>query len=389
MLLARDAEGYANLCRLLSELHCRGDFDLAAALAHYRRGLTILSDQAELLAPLRRREREHLYVELSPGHQLHRALALARELGLPPVATSRALLLEPEDFKLHRVLRAIALNTKLSRLTPADTARDTDLLLPPDKLAEFFPHCPQALGNSLEIAAACRSDWDFSATIFPAFAGLSHAAAYAQLAERARHGALWRYGAIDQRVEARLEKELAIIRAKGFADYFLVVEEIARQSPRTCGRGSAAASLVAYCLGITHVDPLAHNLFFERFLHAGRSDPPDIDIDFPWDERDAVLDFAFARYGAQRAAMVANQIGFKGRSALREVAKVFGLPDAEIKRLTERISGYWKAEQTAGAVVAIPSSPGRNSARTGRRSCALPSVSAPSCATCRCTAAGW
>ena len=354
VLLARDAEGYANLCRLLSELHCRGDFDLAAALAHYRRGLTILSDQAELLAPLRRRGREHLYVELSPGHQLHRALALARELGLPPVATSRALLLEPGDFELHRVLRAIALGTKLSRLSPADTARDTDLLLPPEKLAEFFPHCPQALENSRRIAQECRSDWDFSATVFPAFAGLAQDQAYARLEERAREGARWRYGVIDARVAARLQKELAIIRAKGFADYFLVVEEIAKQSPRTCGRGSAAASLVAYCLGITHVDPLKHNLFFERFLHAGRSDPPDIDIDFPWDERDAVLDFAFARYGAQRAAMVANQIGFKGRSALREVAKVFGLPDAEIKPLTERISGYWKAEQTAGAVAGHP-----------------------------------
>jgi DNA-directed DNA polymerase III PolC len=354
VLLARDAEGYANLCRLLSELHCRSDFDLAAALAHYRRGLTILTDQAELLAPLRRRGREHLYVELSPGYQLHRALALARELGLPPVATTRALLLAPDDFELHRVLRAIALNTKLSRLTDADTARDTDLLLAPEKLAEFFPHCPQALENSRKIAQECRSDWDFSATIFPAFRGLSQEAAYAQLEERARRGAKWRYGAIDGQVEERLQKELAIIGAKGFADYFLVVEEIARQSPRTCGRGSAAASLVAYCLGITHVDPLKHNLFFERFLHAGRSDPPDIDIDFPWDERDAVLDFAFSRYGAQRAAMVANQIGFKGRSALREVAKVYGLPDGEIKLLTERISGYWKAEQTAGAVTGHP-----------------------------------
>ncbi len=354
VLLARDAEGYANLCRLLSELHCREDFALAGALAQYRRGLTILADQAELLAPLRRQGRAHLYVELSPGHQLHRALALARELGLPPVATSRALLLEPGDFELHRVLRAIALNTKLSRLGEADTARAGDLLLPPEKLAEFFPHCPQALENSRKIAAACRSDWDFSATIFPAFAGLSQDEAYARLEERARVGAKWRYGAIDERVKARLAKELTIIRAKGFADYFLVVEEIAAQSPRTCGRGSAAASLVAYCLGITHVDPIRHNLFFERFLHAGRSDPPDIDIDFPWDERDAVLDFAFARYGTRRAAMVANQIGFKGRSALREVAKVYGLPDAEIKLLTERISGYWKAEQTAGAVVSHP-----------------------------------
>jgi len=155
-------------------------------------------------------------------------------------------------------------------------------------------------------------------------------------------------------VEERLQKELTIIRDKGFAHYFLVVEEIARQSPRTCGRGSAAASLVAYCLGITHVDPIRHNLFFERFLNPGRIDPPDIDIDFPWDERDAVLDFAFARYGARRAAMVANQVGFRGRAALREVAKVFGLPAAEIKAMTSRISGYWKADRTADAVARHP-----------------------------------
>ncbi len=174
--------------------------------------------------------------------------------------------------------------------------------------------------------------------------------AFAELERRAREGAVWRYGKIDETVEARLQKELAIIRDKGFAHYFLVVEEIAKQSERTCGRGSAAASLVAYCLGITHVDPIRHNLFFERFLNEGRTDPPDIDIDFPWDERDAILDFAFARYGAKRAAMVANQVGFKGRAALREVAKVYGLPEAEIKEVTERISGFWKADSTAGAV---------------------------------------
>ena len=215
VLLARDAEGYANLCRLLSELHCRDDFDLAAALQQYRRGLTILADQPEVLAPLRRQGDEHLYVELSPGHQLHRALACARELGLPPVATSRALLLEPDDFELHRVLRAIALGTKLSRLAATDTAREGDLLLAPAKLAEFFPHCPQALENSRRIAAECRSDWDFSATIFPAFRGLGQEQAYARLEERARRGARWRYGASDGRVEERLRKELAIIRAKG------------------------------------------------------------------------------------------------------------------------------------------------------------------------------
>jgi error-prone DNA polymerase len=354
VLLAQDAAGYANLCRLLSDLHCRPDFDLPGRLAEHRQGLFVLTDDPAVLGPLLRHSREGLYVELSPGHQLHRALALSRELRLPPVATSRALLLEPEDFELHRVLRAIALNTKLSRLRPEETTNEGDQLLSPDRLADLFPHCPEALENAARIASACKTDWDFSATIFPAFRDMAGVQAFAELERRAHEGAVWRFGRIDDRVHERLQKELAIIRDKGFADYFLVVEEIARQSPRTCGRGSAAASLVAYCLGITHVDPIRHNLFFERFLNEGRVDPPDIDIDFPWDERDAVLAFAFARYGAGRAAMVANQVGFKGRSALREVAKVYGMPDGEIKAVTERISGYWQAEQTAGAVESHP-----------------------------------
>jgi len=354
LLLARNAVGYANLSRLLSDLHCRKGFDLVHALAEYRHGLAVVSDDARLLSALKRVSEEALFVELSPGHSLHRALALSRELRLPPVATARTVFLERRDFHLHRVLRAIHLNTKLSRLSPEETACDADLLYAPAQMAEFFPHCPEALTNSLRVAELCRHDWDFSSTIFPAFRDFADDSAFAELERRSREGALRRYGRIDEQVEARLSKELSIIRDKGFAHYFLVVEEIAKQSQRTCGRGSAAASLVAYCLGITHVDPIRHNLFFERFLNEGRSDPPDIDIDFPWDERDAILDFAFARYGARRAAMVANHVGFKGRSALREVAKVYGLPDYEIKEMTERISGFWKAEQSAAAVAGHP-----------------------------------
>jgi len=354
VLLACDEEGYANISRLLSDLHCKKQFDLIQALSEYRRGIVVVSDDARLLSTLKRVSDEALFVELSPGHGLHRALALARDMGLPPVATCRALLFEKQDFHLHRVLRAIHLNTKLSRLAPEQAATDSDLLHTAEKIAEFFPHCPEALDNTARIAALCRNDWDFSSTIFPAFRDLGTDAAFETLQQRSRHGAIWRYGGIDSIVEARLNKELSIIRDKGFSHYFLVVEEISKQSERTCGRGSAAASLVAYCLGITHVDPIKHNLFFERFLNEGRTDPPDIDMDFPWDERDAILDFAFARYGAKRAAMVANHVGFKGRSALREVAKVYGLPDYEIKDMTERISGFWRAEQSAAAVAGHP-----------------------------------
>ncbi|KXK00105.1 MAG: DNA polymerase III subunit alpha, partial [Nitrospira sp. OLB3] len=143
-------------------------------------------------------------------------------------------------------------------------------------------------------------------------------------------GARWRYGKLSTRVTQRIDTELAVIRDKGYAHYFLIVDEIVRQAPRTCGRGSAAASIVSYCLGITHVDPIRHHLMFERFLNPGRHDPPDIDLDFPWDERPKILEWVFTHYGHKQAAMVANQNTLACRAALRELAKVYGLPAGEI-----------------------------------------------------------
>ena len=133
-------------------------------------------------------------------------------------------------------------------------------------------------------------------------------------------------GTLSSAVSARIEHELAVIRDKGYADYFLVVEEIVGHAPRTCGRGSAAASIVSYCLGITHVDPIRHHLLFERFLNPGRHDPPDIDIDFPWDERDAILDWVFAQYGDGRRQWSPTRTHSAIRAAIRETAKVYGLP---------------------------------------------------------------
>ncbi len=350
VLLARDLTGYGNLCRLLSDLHCREDFDLPSSLASYRDGLCVLTDDPGVLRPLKQISPEDLFVELSPGHQMHRALALSRDTGLSPVATTRALLLDPADHDLHRVLRAIHLNTRLSRLTPLETAGERDLLLDPVRIADYFPHCPEALENTVMVSDRCRTDWGYSGFIFPSFNGMVDAKAYETLRQKALDGALWRYGRITRELQERFDKELTLIRDKGFAHYFLVVEELAKRSDRTCGRGSAAASLVAYCLGITHVDPVKYNLFFERFLNEGRLDPPDIDVDFPWDERDEILDFAFARYGSRRTAMVANQVSFRARGAVREVAKVFGVPAADIKAFTRRLSGFGRATKAGDRV---------------------------------------
>ena len=179
--------------------------------------------------------------------------------------------------------------------------------------------------------------------VFPAYRGLGDEESFFLLRSLCAEGARRRYGerALEgaragasseagSRLRARLERELRIIRDKGFSAYFLVVRDIVARCPRTCGRGSAASSLVSYLLGLTHVDPLEHDLFFERFLNEGRKDPPDIDIDFPWDERPAVLASVFSDY-AGRAAMVADHCGFSGRGSLRESALALGMGEDDVR----------------------------------------------------------
>lgn len=338
VLLAKTPGGYANLCRLLSERHCNPSFDFLTSVSRYRDGLIILTDDEAALIAWAKDSRQDLYVELTPGPAMHDTLLFSRRIDLPPVATNRVYFSGANDFATHRLLRAIALNRTLSRLPKEACCTPRQWLMPPVLMADQFPHIPNALENSVRIAEACHSDWRFSETIFPAFRRLSDEEAFRTLKEKTYAGAQDRYGAITQEVRDRIEKELAIIRGKRFAHYFLVVEEIVTASKQTtCGRGSVAASIVSYCLNITHVDPIKHKLFFERFLNPGRKDPPDIDIDFAWDERDGILEWVFKQYGEHQAAMVANQNSLGFRAAIREVAKVYGMPAEEIGRMSSRV----------------------------------------------------
>ncbi|HJT20100.1 MAG TPA: DNA polymerase III subunit alpha [Nitrospira sp.] len=330
VLLARTPIGYANLCRILSARHCDEAFDFIGTVARHRTGLVILSDDPTALTAWGEDSRADLYVELSPGSAMHEAVMFSRERRLPPVATTRALFLRPADYQAHRLLRAIAENTTLSRLSVDQCGVSSQWLMPETTLARYVPNVPEALTNTCRIARECYTEWDFKETIFPSFRQLSAGAAFETLRRKTYEGARWRYGKVSQDVKQRIERELTVIRDKGYAEYFLVVDEIVRQAPRTCGRGSAAASIVSYCLGITHIDPIRHNLMFERFLNPGRHDPPDIDIDFPWDERPKILEWVFTHYGQHHAAMVANQNTLATRAALREIAKVYGIPAREI-----------------------------------------------------------
>jgi error-prone DNA polymerase len=342
VILARNREGYRTLCRLLTRRHLEPGFSLSRALQADREHILVLSDQVPLLGALGRQNgTEQLYVELNDPVAETALLKFARASGIPVVATNDVHFVDPADFPLHRLLRAIDLNTSLSRIPKEELAGEDRWLKPPEVMARRYPHLRQALENSLRIAEACSADLGIGTPAFPAFETPDGSDSFEYLREECYRGAERRYGELSESVVKRLERELAIIRDKGFAPYFLVVRDIVQQSARTCGRGSAAASLVSYCLGITHVEPITHNLFFERFLNEGRTDPPDIDVDFPWDERDGILEYVFSKYGAERTAMISNHVGFRARAAVREVAKVYGLPEAEIKSVTERMGYYW------------------------------------------------
>ncbi|HDQ00080.1 MAG TPA: DNA polymerase III subunit alpha [bacterium] len=346
LLLVESRKGYGNLCRIISHRHQDTNFSLSEELIRYQEGLIVLTEHISLLNSLRSNLPENnLFVEVLPGPRRLSLLNYARKSAIPPVATNNVHFINPEDFALHRLLRAIDCNVALSRLAPAELASPDSWLKTAAQMAGAFPDCPAALSNTREIADRCLSNLDLGDPVFPTFSGTDNGSAFELLKQRCYQGARKRYGAVSEAVKKRLEYELQIIRDKGFAPYFLVVQDIVQQSRRTCGRGSAAASIVSYCLEITHVDPIAHNLFFERFLNSGRKDPPDIDVDFPWDERDAVLDYVFEKYGMQHTAMIANHVGFKARAAVREVAKVYGLPENEINSVTRKLSEFYRADR--------------------------------------------
>ncbi|PYP74903.1 MAG: DNA polymerase III subunit alpha [Gemmatimonadetes bacterium] len=337
VLLPLDAAGWASLCRAVTARHGEDNFAISRQLSADRTGLAILSSDITLLDRLARESgTEHLYVELVPGRGREAARAFAGRHGLPPVATNAVWFAHPQDHARHRLLAAISHNATLSTL-PADALAPRDAWLKPGpEMARLFPDCPEALRNTVDLAERCGGGPPDGRVILPAFAG---AEALAKLRELTVLGARRRYGAeiLSPVVSERIEHELAVIAAKHYADYFLVVWDVVTHAPTHCGRGSVANSIVSYCLGLTHVDPLAQGLVFERFLNPGRRDPPDADLDFPWDERDRALEYVFRKYAAGRAAMVANHVTFQRKAALREVAKVYGRPATEITALTKRL----------------------------------------------------
>lgn len=242
---------------------------------------------------------------------------------------------DTDFYYLHCLLRAIKNNVVLSRLDQSWCAERTETFVSPSELLKAFRFFPALVTNTYRLLDQCHIDMDFHKDKTKQVYGGSRQDDYVLLEKLSRQGLYRRYGKKNKTANDRLQKELKVIFDLGFTGYFLInydmVQYAVSQGYYHVGRGSGANSIVAYCLGITDVDPIELNLFFERFLNAERTSPPDFDIDFSYTDRDDVMEYLFTRYGKQHVALLGTFPTFKSDSIIRQLGKVYGLPDAEIK----------------------------------------------------------
>jgi DNA polymerase-3 subunit alpha len=244
---------------------------------------------------------------------------------------------DPEGYRIHKKFRAIDLNLLFNQLQPDHIAGPDSYLIPKPKLLNYFESFPHIISNTKRICQECSFDFDFSARKNKKHFTGDPAADKELLEKETLKGFKIRYPKGNSHALQRVYAELDIINAMGFCSYFLITWDITQFSWSNeyyhYGRGSGANSIVAYCLRITDVDPVEHNLYFERFLNPKRNSPPDFDIDYSWKDRNAVYDNIFKKYGKKHVALLGAMVTFQDRSIIREMGKVHGLPKEDIERM--------------------------------------------------------
>src|SRR5437764_633366 len=395
VLLAADMEGYSNLCQLVTLRHL-GTTKLACPdqpahctsaetdgrpitlqeLAEHNRGVIALCPLPSRMQeantrrgtihppPPQSRVTNHeslatshfsrlkdifgdrLYIEvqhLSPGdgRVLREAERIGRELGIPLVANNNVHFLKPEEHLHHRVVNAIRTGGLLTTVAPPEITTGEAWFKPAAEMQKCFPDHPEWLEATQEIADRCNLSLELKKLILPECSVPDGESAFSHLWKLSFDGARKRYKPLRPKVLSRLAHALEVSQHWQLAPYFLLVHDIVEEARRrgipAVARGSAASSMVTYCLGISRVCPLRWGLYFERFLNEQRGDCPDIDIDICGARRDELLDYVYEHWGAEHVAMIASFITMHARLAVREVAKVFGVPPGEVDRFTKRL----------------------------------------------------
>ena len=376
-LLARDRKGYANICRLVTAAHHErpkgtAELDLDT-LARHTRGLVGLSGclqgaipSAALAGDSRQAvdlagtyagmfEDGCFFLELQ-NHRLEAEylasaglLEVAQHTGLPLVATNNVHYHDRARARLQDVLvcikHTVTLETAGRRLRP----NHEFVLKSAAEMTRLFAGVPEAISNTLRIAEMCEFDLsrklEYGLPAYPTPEGESE---YRYMERLVWKGVRRRYPELDATVRQRVRQELRYVKDQGLAGYFLTVRDLVAfchgNDILVNTRGSAPGSILCYALGISMVDPIAAGLMFERFMSTERDEPPDIDLDIEHQERERVIQYVYQRYGRRRAAMVANVVCFRGRSAVRDVGKALGLPLTQVDRLAQRLQWHPSVE---------------------------------------------
>ncbi|MBI3127202.1 MAG: DNA polymerase III subunit alpha [Candidatus Tectomicrobia bacterium] len=380
LLLAENAKGYRNLCELVTAGFTEGMYYFPRVdreiLARHAEGLICTSAclKGEVNEALLRgdraaaREAASFYKELFPGRyyleiQDHgmeedkrlvpEAVALARELALPLVATNDVHYLDQGDHSVQEVLICIQTGKTLTDPNRMHIKSHEFYLKSAGEMGALFKEVPEALRNTLAVAERCDFAFEFGGSHYPDFPipdGSDRKTYLRKLAEEGLEQRLKQLGiggSEARRYRERLAMELGVINSQGYEGYFLVVSDFIRYArengiPVGPGRGSAAGSLAAFALGITGIDPLRYSLLFERFLNPERVSPPDIDIDFCMDRRDEVIRYVQEKYGRENVCQIITFGSMLAKGVLRDVGRVMDMPYGEVDRIAKLVPNELK-----------------------------------------------
>jgi DNA polymerase-3 subunit alpha len=358
-LLAADERGYRNLLKIVSDASIEGFYHRPRTdkgfLAEHAEGVIALSgclasETARLLLAGQQAKaeevagqyaeifgRDHFFLEvqdhgLSEERQVNPQLVqLSRDLALPLVATNDLHYTNKEDARPHDVLLCIQQQKVQTDDNRLKFDSDEFFLKSAPEMRSIFAEVPEACDATIAIAQMCELEMEFGQMHLPRFVPPQGKSFEGYLQELVAEGAISRYGTVTEEIRERIETELAVITRMGFAGYFLIVWDLIRFAREHGirvgpGRGSAAGSVVSYCLQITDLDPLRYGLIFERFLNPERKQMPDIDMDFDERRRDEVIRYVAGKYGADHVAQIITFQTIKGKQGIRDAARVLGFP---------------------------------------------------------------
>ncbi|HPP24811.1 MAG TPA: DNA polymerase III subunit alpha, partial [Candidatus Saccharicenans sp.] len=399
ILLVKDERGYRHLCQLITSAYLEGfyyrpriDKDI---LREHSSGLIALSsclkgeindflvkdmdDKAEAAA------RQYLeifgegnfYLEIQdhglPDQKkiLPKIVDLAHRLGIPLVATNDVHFLQKEDAQIQDILLCIQTGKKLSDPDRMHFSSDQFYLKSSAEMRELFKDYPEALDNTRHIAARCNFEFPFGSHFLPHFEAPDHKNLRDYFEEIARQGFEARLPLIKEKInngqsahtleeyQQRFEREIKLIEQMGFEGYFLIVWDMIKAArdrgiPVGPGRGSAAGSLVAYCLSITQIDPIEYDLLFERFLNPERISLPDIDIDFCGRRRQEIIDYVTEKYGRENVCQIVTFGTMAARQAIRDAGRVMEIPLNEVDRVAKLIPAQGPEANIEGALKSVP-----------------------------------